>query len=72
MYGTGNSAQCYVAIGMGGEFGGRVDTSVYMAESLSCSSETTAMLLITLPIGFTPTQNKKLKKLLGIFWLTLN
>ena len=33
---------------------GRMDTCIYMAESLCCSSETTTTLLI----GYTPIQNK--------------
>ena len=39
LYSTGNSAQCYVAAWMGGEFG-RVDTCICMAESLCCPPET--------------------------------
>jgi len=50
LYSTGNSAQCYVAAWMGGEFGGRMDTCIYMAESLCCPSET----ITTLLIGCTP------------------
>ena len=50
---TGNSAQCYVAARMGGEFGGRMD---YI--SFFCLPKTTTTLLI----GYTPIQNKKLKK----------
>ena len=38
-------------------FGGRMDTCVHMAESLRYSPET----IITLFIGYTPTQNKKFK-----------
>ena len=55
---TGNSAQCYLAAWMGGQFWGGVDTCICMAESLRCSPETTTTLLIS----YTPTQNKKLKK----------
>ena len=36
----------------------RIDTCICMAESFSCSPETITALLI----GYTPTQNKKLKK----------
>ena len=58
---TGNSAQCYVAAWMGGEFGGAwirvMDTCICMVKSLHCSPET-----ITLLIGYTPIQNKKVKK----------
>ena len=50
---TGNSAQCYVAARMGGEFGGRMD---YI--SFFCLPKTTTTLLI----GYTPIQNKKVKK----------
>ena len=45
---TGNSARCYVAAWMGGEFGGEcmcMCTCICMAESLPCSPETTTMLL---------------------------
>ena len=38
-------------------FWGRMDTCVYMAESLRCSPEMTTTLLI----NYTPIQNKKLK-----------
>ena len=37
---------------------GRMDTCIYMAESLHCSPETVTTLLI----GYTPVQNEKLKK----------
>ena len=33
LYSTGNSAQCCVAAWIGGEFGGRMDTCLCMAES---------------------------------------
>ena len=46
LYSTGNSAQCYVAAWMG-EVGGRMDTSICMAEPLCDSLETTATLLIS-------------------------
>ena len=36
LYSTWNSAQCYVAAWMGEEFWGRMDTCIYMAESLPC------------------------------------
>ena len=48
LYSTGNSARCYVAAWMGGEFGGEcmcMCTCICMAESLPCSPETTTMLL---------------------------
>ena len=47
LYSTGNSAQHYVAAGMGGEFGGRIETCICMAESLCCASETIMILLIS-------------------------
>ena len=43
---------------MGGEFGERMDTCICMAESLHCSPATITPLLI----GYTPVQNKNLKK----------
>ena len=58
LYSTGNSAQSYVAAWMGGDFRGRMDTCICMAESLCGSSET----MTTLLIGHTPIQNKKKKK----------
>ena len=54
---TGNSAQCYMAAWIGGEFGEEW-IHVYMAESLQRSSETITTLLII----YTPIQNEKLKK----------
>ena len=53
LYDTWNSAQCYVAVWMEGEFGGRMDTCICMVESLYYSPET-----ITLLISYTPIQNK--------------
>ena len=51
LYHTGNSAQCYVAAWMGGEFGGaRIHGYVRMAEVLCCVPETITALLI----GYTP------------------
>ena len=48
LYSTGNSAQCYVAAWMGGEFGGEwIHVYVCMAESLCCPSETITTLLIS-------------------------
>ena len=60
LYSPGNSAQCYMAVWMGGEFGGDGCTYIYtyMAESLCCSPET----ITTLLTGYTPTQNKKFFK----------
>ena len=53
LYSTGNSAQCYVAARMEGEFGGEY-TWLCMAESLHYSPE----ILTTLLISYTPIQNK--------------
>ena len=55
LYSTGNSGQCYVATWMGGEFGGvgvwgRMDSCIYMTESLHCPSDTITASLI----GYTP------------------
>ena len=51
---TGNSAQCYVAAWMGGEFGGEwIQVHVWLSPP-----ETIPTLLI----GCTPIQNKKLKE----------
>ena len=52
LYSTGNSAPCYVAAWMGGEFG-----EEQMAESLCFPPETVTSLLIDSNI-----KNKKLKK----------
>ena len=49
LHSTGNSAQCYVAAWMGGEFGGRMDTCVYMAQSLHCSPEITQRCQLDMP-----------------------
>ena len=43
LYSPWNSAQCYVASSMGGEFGG---DCIYMAESLCCSFETITTLFV--------------------------
>ena len=43
---------------MEGEFWGRMDTCVCVAESLCCPPETIKTVLI----GYTPIQSKKLKK----------
>ena len=53
LYSTGNSAQCYVAARMEGEFGGEY-TWLCMAESLHYSPE----ILTTLLISYNPIQNK--------------
>ena len=47
LYSTGNSAQCYAAAWIRGEFVGRMDTCICMAESLCCPPETTTTLLIS-------------------------
>jgi len=52
-----NSAQRRVTAWMGGEFGGRMDTCMCVAQSFRCPPET----VTTVFIGYTPTQNKKLK-----------
>ena len=57
----GNSAQCYVAAWMEGESGGRTDTCICVAEFLCCLAET----IICINIGYTPIQNKKLKRMLS-------
>ena len=53
LYSTGNSAQCYVAAWMGGEFDGEW---IHTHEWLSLL---TVHLKLTLLIGYSPTQNKK-------------
>ena len=52
LHSTRNSAQCYVAAWMGGEFG------ICMVESLCCSPET----ITTFLIGYTPIQKKTFLK----------
>ena len=47
LYSTWNSAQCYVAAWMGGEFGGEWIHAYVTAESLCCTSETITTLLIS-------------------------
>ena len=54
-YSTWNSAQCYVAAWMGGEFGGEWIPGYMMAESLHCPPETITILLISC----IPIQNKR-------------
>ena len=56
-YSTGNSAQCYVAAWMGGEFGGEWIHVYVWLSSFTISPET----ITTLLIGYTPIQNKKIK-----------
>ena len=47
LYRIWNSAQCYVAAWIGGEFGGEwMDTCISMAESLCCSSETITTVFV--------------------------
>ena len=55
LYNTWNSAQCYVAAWMGEDLGERMDTCIYMDESLHLSPENITALLI----GYIPI--KKLK-----------
>ena len=47
LYNSENSAQCYVAVWMGGEFGGKwyVYVCVCMAELLPCSEIITTLLI---------------------------
>ena len=52
LYSTGNSAQCYMATWMGGEFG-RMDARIHIAGLLCCAPET----ITTLSISYTPIQN---------------
>ena len=54
LYSSGDSAQGHVAAWVGGEFGGEW----LLAKSLCCPPETITIL----SIGYTPIQNKKLKK----------
>ena len=53
-YSTGNSAQCYVAAWMGGEF--EENVYVYMYAYVCCAPE------ITFLIGYISIQNKKIFK----------
>ena len=46
LYSTWNSAQYYVAAWVGGELAGRMDPSVYTAETLHCSPETITTLFV--------------------------
>ena len=55
--GPWNSAQCCVAAWMGGEFEKKMDTHIWIAESLHRSPET----ITTLLVSYTPVQNKKFK-----------
>ena len=54
LYSTWNSSQCSVPAWMEEGFGDRMDTCVWMAESLCCSPETTTTLLT----GYTSMQSK--------------
>ena len=58
LYSTWNSAQCYVAAWIGGEFGGE-KIHVYVWLSPFCQPET----ITTLLIGYTTILDKKLKKI---------
>ena len=55
LYGTGNTAQCYVAAWTGGQLGGEMDTCMCMAELLCCATETITALLF----GYNSILNKK-------------
>ena len=57
LYGTGNLLGVIWQLGWEWVWG-RMETCICTAESLHCSSETTTAL----SIGYTPIQNKKLKK----------
>ena len=56
LYSAGNSAQCYLAAWMGGEFGGEC-IHVYVWLSPLAVNQ-----LLTLLTGYTSVQNRKLKK----------
>ena len=57
LYSAGNTAQCYVAAWIGGEFGGEwIHVYVWL------SPITVHLKLTTLLIDYIPIQNKKLKK----------
>ena len=47
LYSTWNSALCYTAAWIAGEFAGRMNTCMYMAGSLCCSPETIWLYLNT-------------------------
>ena len=59
LYSTGNSAQCYVAAWMGGEFGGEW---IHVSVGLSPFAVHLKLSQHCLLIGYTPIQNKKFKK----------
>ena len=54
LYSTGNSAQCYSAAWMGGEFGGQ-----WIHECVWLSPFTIHLKLSQVLISYTPVQNKK-------------
>ena len=57
LYSTGNTAQCYVAAWIGGEFGGEwIHVNVWL------SPITVHLKLTTLLIDYIPIQNKNFKK----------
>jgi len=59
LHSSWNSIQCYVAAWMGGKFGGEwIHVHVWLTYTLHCSPET----ITTLLTGYTPVQNKMLKK----------
>ena len=47
LYSTWNSAQCYLATWMGGEFGEKGYIYIYMAESLCCTPKTITTLSVS-------------------------
>ena len=59
LYSTGNSAQCYVAAWMGGEFGGEwVHVYIWLG-SFAVHLKLSQHCML---VGYTRVQNKKLKK----------
>ena len=57
LYSAGNSAQCYVAAWVGGEFGGEWMCEYVWLSLFYCPPETKRTLLT----DYTPIQNKKFK-----------
>ena len=60
LYSTGNSAQCYVAAWVGGEFGGEWIHVYVWLSPFPVHLKLTALLT-----SYTPIQNKKLEKRLS-------
>ena len=59
LYSTGNSAQCYAAAWMGAKFGGEWMYVYLWQSSFAAHLKLSELCLL---IGYTPMQNKKLKK----------